>query len=123
MAASTPNARPGRGLNLATSTAADRLVQDDQGAIGDAYQGFGLGRNGAEQEYGQAFGQLGTRLQRQWWLDVFGESPPPVGSIRWRTQLATLPTPPPTRGPVVLLTDGATLLLEDDGALRLDGDY
>jgi hypothetical protein len=98
---------------------ADRLVLDDTGIIGAAFQGFELGRNGTGQEYGQAFGQLGTRLQRQWWFDVFGERLPPVGSKRWRTQLATLNIPPPDRGPVVLLEDSSTLLLEDEGALRL----
>lgn len=121
MAATSPNARPGRGLNLATSTLADRLVQRDDGVIGQAFAGFELGRTGSDQKYGQAFGQLGTRLQRQWWRDVFGERMPPVGSRRWRIRLASLNVPPATRGPVILLSDDATLLLESGGALRLSG--
>lgn len=121
MATSSPNARPGRGLSLAASTAADRLVVADQGVIGQTFQGFTLGRNGSDQEYGQAFGQLGTRLQRQLWFDLFGERMPPLGSKRWRAQLAALNIPPAARGPVVLLESDATLLLEDGGAMRLAG--
>ena len=121
MAATSPNARPGRGLTLAAATGADRLVQRDQGATGAEFAGFEFGRNGADQEYGTAFGQIGTRLQRQWWRDVFGERMPQVGSKRWRTQLASLPVPPATRGPCLLLSDDSTLLLEDGGALRLSG--
>ena len=117
----SPNSRPGRGFSLAASTIADRLVQADSGVIGAAFHGFELGRNGSGQEYGQAFGQIGTKLMRQWWSDVFAERLPPVGSKRWRSQLATLNIPPATRGPVVLLTDNATLLLEDGGAVRLSG--
>lgn len=119
--ATSPNARPGRGLSLAAATFADRLVQRDQGVIGDRFAGFELGRTGTDQEYGQAFGQLGTKLYRQWWLDVFGEAAPPVGSKRWRQQLASLQVPPATRGPVLLLSTDATLLLEDGGAMRLSG--
>ena len=57
----------------------------------------------------------------QWWRDVFGERPPPVGSRRWRQQMASLPVPPATRGPCLLLSDDSTLLLEDEGAMRLSG--
>ena len=121
MSATSPNARPGRGLTLAAATLAERLVQRGQGVIGAKYDGFDLGRNGQDQELGAAFGQLGTRLQRQWWRDVFGERPPPVGSRRWRQQMASLPVPPATRGPCLLLSDDTTLLLEDGGALRLSG--
>lgn len=116
-----PNARPGRGLSLATATLADRLVQRDEGVIGDQFAGFELGRTGSDQDYGQAFGQIGTKLFRQWWRDVFGERVPPVGSKRWRSRLASLPVPPATRGPCLLLSDDATLLLEGGGALRLSG--
>lgn len=121
MSATSPNARPGRGLSLATATLADRLVQRDDGVIGARFQGFELGRNGSGQEYGTAFGQIGTKLFRQWWRDVFGERMPPVGSKRWRQRLGGLPVPPATRGPCLLLSDDSTLLLEDGGALRLSG--
>lgn len=121
MSATSPNARPGRGLTLAAATFADRLVQRDQGVTGSEFAGFELGRNGADQELGTAFGQIGTRLFRQWWRDVFGERVPPLGSRRWRQRLDSLPVPPATRGPCLLLSDDSTLLLEDGGALRLSG--
>ena len=121
MSATSPNARPGRGLTLAAATFADRLVQRDQGATGSEFPGFEFGRNGADQEYGTAFGQIGTRLFRQWWRDTFGERVPPVGSKRWRLRLGSLPVPPATRGPCLLLSDDTTLLLEDGGAMRLSG--
>ena len=121
MSATSPNARPGRGLSLAAATFADRLVQRDQGATGAEFEGFEFGRNGSDQEYGTAFGQIGTRLFRQLWHDAFGERPPPVGSRRWRQQLGSLPVPPAVRGPCLLLSDDSTLLLEDGGALRLAG--
>lgn len=121
MSATSPNARPGRGLTLATATVADRLVQRDQGATATEFPGFEFGRNGADQELGSAFGQIGTRLFRQWWRDMFGERVPPVGSRRWRLRLGSLSVPPATRGPCLLLSDDSTLLLEDGGALRLSG--
>ncbi len=121
MSAPSPNARPGRGLTLAAAAFADRLVQRDLGATGAAFSGFEFGRNGADQELGTAFGQIGTRLFRQWWRDTFGERVPPVGSKRWRQRLASLPVPVATRGPCLLLSDDSTLLLEDGGAMRLSG--
>jgi len=99
---------------------ADYLVQYDSGTVGDIFQGVELAPGAAQENQGTAFGQLGTHLQRQWWLDVFDERMPPLGSRRWRELLASLPMPPPDRGPALLLDDGGCVLLEDDtgGILR-----
>ncbi len=121
MSATSPNARPGRGLSLATATLADRLVQRDEGVIGQEFDGFEFGRNGDDREYGSAFGQIGSPLFRQLWRDAFGERVPPVGSRRWRQRLGDLAVAPAARGPCLLLSDDSTLLLEDGGAMRLSG--
>jgi len=117
----SPNARLGQGVSRVAAIWADRLVQYGIGAIGNAYQGLSLGPDGAQEDIGRAFGQVGSRLQRQWWLDVFEEPMPPVGSIRWREQMASLPVPPPDRGPALQLETGGCILLEaddGDGVLR-----
>ena len=78
MSATSPNARPGRGLTLAAATFADRLVQRDQGATGAAFPGFEFGRNGADIE-------RSTLWQNAYSADTFREA----GVTLFQTELTS----------------------------------